>query len=300
MMAGPVMGITVTGTTTERPGSSSDTRRLRLVARVDEGGTPEEPSFGYALDSGARTSPASLPGPTLVLKRGQPVRITVANELPEPTAVHWHGIELESYYDGVAGFAGDGNRIAPAIPPGGSFEARFTPPRSGTFIYHTHIDEVRQMQAGLSGALLVVDSVETYDPKHDLVFLVTTPRKKADASVVLLNGSSAPAPREMRAGEHYRLRFINVHTFRPNLYMRLRRESALLRWRGVAKDGMDLPPEQRVEGPAEIQIGTGETYDFDFVPADAGDIHLDIASARGDVVASMPIRVRSGSTGERK
>ena len=61
------------------------------------------------------------------MKRGEPVSITVVNQLPEPTAVHWHGIELESYYDGVAGFAGEGKRIAPAIPPGGSFEARFTP-----------------------------------------------------------------------------------------------------------------------------------------------------------------------------
>ena len=79
------------------------------------------------------------------------------NELPEPTAVHWHGIKLESYYDGVAGYSGDGRRITSAIPKDGSFEARFTPPRSGTFIYHTHVDEVRQQQAGLSGALLVVD-----------------------------------------------------------------------------------------------------------------------------------------------
>jgi manganese oxidase len=150
MMAGPVMGITVTGISAERPESSSDKRRrLRLVARVDDGGTAEEPAFGYTLESGATSEPQVspyLPGPTLLLKRGEPVSITVANQLPEPTAVHWHGIELESYYDGVAGFSGKGNRITPAIPPGGSFEARFTPPRSGTFIYHTHIDEVRQMR----------------------------------------------------------------------------------------------------------------------------------------------------------
>jgi FtsP/CotA-like multicopper oxidase with cupredoxin domain len=280
----------------ERPESSSDKRRrLRLVARVDDGGTAEEPAFGYMLESGATTSPAAspyLPGPTLVLKRGEPVSITVANQLPEPTAVHWHGIELESYYDGVAGYAGEGKRIAPAIPPGGSFEARFTPPRSGTFIYHTHIDEVRQLQAGLSGALLVVDSPETYDPEHDIALLVTAPRKNPRADVVLLNGSSTPAPRELRAGQRYRLRFINVHTFRPNMRLRLLRESALLRWRAVAKDGMDLPPDQRVEESSEIQMGNGETYDFDFVPSGPGDIRLDVTNASGVVLVSMPIRVR--------
>ena len=36
--------------------------------------------------------------------------IMVVNHLTEPTAVHWHGIELESYFDGVAGFSGAGAR----------------------------------------------------------------------------------------------------------------------------------------------------------------------------------------------
>jgi FtsP/CotA-like multicopper oxidase with cupredoxin domain len=295
MMAGPVMGVTVTGRSAERADSSNTRRRLRLVARVDAGGTADEPAFGYTLEDGETSTPpptSYLPGPTILLKRGEPVSITVANQLPEPTAVHWHGIELESYYDGVAGYAGEGKRIAPAIPPGGSFEARFTPPRSGTFIYHTHIDEVRQQQAGLSGALLVLDSPETYDPEHDLVLLVTVPRKNPGADVVLLNGSSAPAPREMRAGQHYRLRFINVHTFRPSMRMRLLRESALLSWRAVAKDGMELPDDQRIEGPAEIQMGNGETYDFDFVPSGTGDIRLDVTNAGGVLLVSMPIRIR--------
>jgi FtsP/CotA-like multicopper oxidase with cupredoxin domain len=296
MMSGPVMGITVMGVSTERAASTSDKRRrLRLVARVDTGGTAEEPAFGYTLEDAERSTPPPtpyLPGPTIVLKRGEPVTITVVNQLPEPTSVHWHGIELESYYDGVAGFAGEGQRIAPAIPPGGSFEARFTPPRSGTFIYHTHIDEVRQQQAGLSGALLVVDSPKTYDPEHDLVLLVTVPRKNPNADVVLLNGSTTPAAREMHVGQRYRLRFINVHTFRPSMRMRLLRESALLSWRALAKDGMELPDDQRIEGSSEIQMGNGETYDFDFAPPGTGDIRLDVTNAAGSLLVSMPIRIR--------
>jgi FtsP/CotA-like multicopper oxidase with cupredoxin domain len=302
MMAGPVMGITVAGTSAERAESSSDKRRrLRLVARVDEGGTAEEPAFGYTLEDGKTSSPAGppyLPGPTLLLKRGEPVSITVANELPEPTAVHWHGIELESYYDGVAGYSGEGKRITPAIRPGRSFEARFTPPRSGTFIYHTHIDEVRQMQAGLSGALIVVDSPEAHDPEHDIVLLVTAPRKNPLSNVVLLNGSAKPNRREMQVGQHYRLRLINVHTYRPNMLMRLRSnagegsDSTVLRWRPVAKDGMDLPADQRIERPSEIQMGNGETYDFDFVPSNPGDFQFEVSARTGIVLVSMPIRVR--------
>ncbi len=292
MMAGPVMGITVTGKSTEPVSASGARRQLRLVARVDTGGTEAEPSFGYTLDGKTDTAPPYIPGPTIVLKRGEPVSITVVNQLQEPTAVHWHGIELESYYDGVPGYAGDGKRIAPAIAPGGSFEARFTPPRSGTFIYHTHIDEVRQQQAGLSGPLLVVDAPEAYDSTHDIVLMVTVPRKDPTADVVLLNGSSTPTVRDMRVGTHYRLRFINLHTFRPSMRMRLLEGSALLRWRALAKDGMDLPGDQSVDAPSEIQMGNGETYDFDFVPSVAGDIRLDVTAGNGTQLVSMPIRVR--------
>ena len=296
MMAGPVIGITVTGKSLDAASPATARRRqLRLVARVDQGGTEAEPAYGYTLHTGAATDappPPYLPGPTIVLKRGEPVSITVQNELPEPTAVHWHGIELESYYDGVAGYAGEGRRIAPAIPTGGSFEARFTPPRSGTFIYHTHVDEVRQQQAGLSGALLVVDDPAAYNPGRDLVLLITIPRKDEDAnSVVLLNGSATPPLRRLRVGEHYRLRLINVHTFRPSMRMRLLRDSTLLEWRALAKDGMELPPDRAVTGPAEIQMGNGETYDFDFVPSAPGDLRFDVTNAAGVLLVSMPIRV---------
>ena len=106
-----------------------------------------------------------------------------------------------------------------------------------------------------------------------------------------LNGSATPALRELRAGEHYRLRFINAHTARPSMRMRLLREATLIEWRALAKDGMDLPADQAVTGPSEVQMGNGETYDFDFVPANRGDLRLDITNAQGGLLASMPIRV---------
>ena len=296
MMAGPVMGITVTGASVEPPHPTTPRRQLTLVARVEQGSTATEPAFGYTLHDGSATAappPPYIPGPTIVLKRNQPVGIVVKNELPEPTAVHWHGIELESYYDGVAGFSGEGSRVTPAIPTNGSFEARFTPPRAGTFIYHTHVDEVRQQQAGLSGALLVLDDPATYNPERDWVLLITIPRNDDEAnSVVLLNGSAKPAAREMRTGERYRLRFINAHTFRPSMRMRLMRDANLIEWRAVAKDGMDLPLDQATSRSSEVQMGNGETYDFEFVPTTPGDLRIDVTNAGGVLLVSMPIRVR--------
>jgi FtsP/CotA-like multicopper oxidase with cupredoxin domain len=296
MMAGPVMGISVIGKDGSSSASPDNKRRnLRLIAKVDEGGTASEPAWGFVLQEGTKSTPAAppyLPSPIIVLKRGDPVTISVVNELPEATAIHWHGIELDSYYDGVAGFAGGGTRIAPAIEPGQSFDARFTPPRSGTFIYHTHVDEMRQQQAGLNGALLVVDDPATYDPTHDIVLLVSVPRKEVDTDKVYINGSTTPAALTMNVGERYRLRFINIHVFRPSMRMRLLNGDKLLTWRGVAKDGMDLPSDQSSTGPAEIQMGNGETYDFEFSPSTAGDIRLDITNALGDLLTTMPVHVR--------
>ena len=74
--------------------------------------------------------------------------------------------------------------------------------------------------------------------------------------------------------------------------MRLLRETSLLEWRALAKDGMELPADQAVNGPSEIQMGNGETYDFEFVPGTAGDVRLDVTNAAGVLLVSMPIRVR--------
>jgi FtsP/CotA-like multicopper oxidase with cupredoxin domain len=216
----------------------------------------------------------------------------VVNHLREPTAVHWHGIELESYFDGVADFSGRGARIAKAIAPGDSFVARFTPPRSGTFMYHPHADETRQQQAGLSGTLLVVDELARFDPAHDKVVLLTVPRANADGGRVLINGSLAPDTLRLRAGERYRLRIVDVHTFRPSMIVRILRDSTPVAWRAVAKDGMDLAADRATVRRAVQQMGNGETYDFELAPREPGALKLVVTSAVGALLAEMPVAVR--------
>jgi multicopper oxidase len=50
------------------------------------------------------------------------------------------------------------------IEAGGRFVVRLTPPRTGTFIYHTHLHTYQQLSPGLYGALIVTEPGETYDP----------------------------------------------------------------------------------------------------------------------------------------
>jgi hypothetical protein len=138
-MAGLILGITVPPARGWREPKRSDPERLTLIAQegVPRGSSPR--AMGYVLQRGSvpPSDSIGIPGPTLVLTRGRPTDITVVNRLKEPTAVHWHGIELESYSDGVAGWSGMRRRLAPSIAPGDSFVARLTLPRAGTFIYHT-------------------------------------------------------------------------------------------------------------------------------------------------------------------
>ena len=92
----------------------------------------------------------------------------------------------------------------------------------------------------MSGALIVLDPQETFNPDKDIVLLLSVPRRAADGDAVLLNGTSAPTLREMRIGEHYRLRVVNIHTYRPSMIARLVRDSTLLTWRALARRPSDI------------------------------------------------------------
>jgi len=195
--------------------------------------------------------------------------------------------------DGVSGFSGAGAQISPAIAPHDSFVARFTPPRAGTFIYHTHVNESEQQRAGLVGPIIVLEPGTTLDSATDHTVLITTPATGADeARTVLLNGSLSPPALEIRAGAAQRLRLINMTMTRPNMRVELWRGDSLVTWRPLAKDGADLPDSWRVPRPARSPVSVGETMDFGFVAPAAGPMRLEVRAAIGKLLATMPIVVR--------
>jgi FtsP/CotA-like multicopper oxidase with cupredoxin domain len=260
------------------PGRVEPARRLRLLARAGPGRDDSHPLMGFQLQRGDRPPPRdslAVPGPVLVLTRGEPTAITLVNELAEPTGVHWHGLELESWSDGVAGWSGWGDRVAPAIAPGDSFVAHLTLPRAGTFIYHTHLNDVRQLTSGLYGALVVLEPGAAFDPATDHVFVLGWDGDGEPPRFVL-NGDTAPPPLTIGAGVPQRLRLINIGpAAQPPLS--LWRDGAPTRWRGLAKDGADLPAGQIGERPARQSVYVGETYDFAFTPR-AGSYELRVGN----------------------
>ncbi len=234
-------------------------------------------------------------GPPLVITRGERTAITVHNELKESTAIHWHGLEIESYYDGVPGWDGTPQRTTPYIAPGDWFVAYMTPPRAGTFIYHTHWHDVRQLTGGLYGALLVLEPGQKYDPETDKVFVLGRSGINEMRDPLVLNGSPQPGLMVLLTGQTYRFRFINITPNDRLLDTSLVTESHPVKWRAIAKDGADLPPQQATVQDAVQTISVGETYDYEFAPKAPGQYELRFCSDFGSEVTQMIAVVPPGS-----
>jgi FtsP/CotA-like multicopper oxidase with cupredoxin domain len=265
-MAGLVVGIRV------RPGpgyadagrTGAERRRVFIQEGRRRGLSPR--SMGFVLQRDGR-EPAGdsieIPGTPLVLTQGVPVDVTVLNRLTEPSAIHWHGLELESWSDGVAGWSGLDTTVAPPVAPADSFVARLTVPRAGTFIYHTHMNDVEQLTSGLYGAIVVLEPGKQFDPAIDhLTVLSWDGDAVRGRAQILINGDSLPKELAVRAGEPHRLRFVNIG---PAGVMRLelKRDSALVEWRRLALDGASLPPTQAIVSPATHRLAVGQTADFE-------------------------------------
>jgi FtsP/CotA-like multicopper oxidase with cupredoxin domain len=287
------------------PAARSDARRgLRLVAVRDSGFPDSVPSMRFVLEErGQQRAARTGFSPTIELSRGEPAAITVVNQLGEPLSVHWHGIELESYFDGVAGFAGAEGRLAPLIAPSDSFEVHMSPPRSGTFMYHSHVDEPRHHRAGLVGAIIVRDGPPpSAAPATEHLFFIKSARGSTGTFPMEINGNVDPDTTVLRVGVRYRFRFANLAVTSPNAVVTLTarpdsslanlRDTMLVQWRPLAKDGAELPELMRVLRPALQLVSMGETYDFEVQPVARGELRIEVRPmSAGRLFVRVPVRV---------
>ena len=277
-MAGLILGIHVRGAEVAAGAGPRTTRALELFLQAKPTGDTL-PKYNYALvvqEGAAAPAPDSVPlgSSALVLIRGEPVRINLVNRMPYPSAIHWHGIEVEhSYVDGVPGWSGTPDHLAPLVMPGDSFAVEFTPPRAGTFIYHSHSNEYYQIAAGLAAPLIVVDAGDQFDPSTDHPILIN---QGVDASG-RVNGKAQPDTLRLLAGRSHRLRVINIAPdFR--VWTTLSDSGGVVTWRAIAKDGADLPPHQATSRAARVLMGPGETADFLITPDRSGPMTLTVAT----------------------
>jgi FtsP/CotA-like multicopper oxidase with cupredoxin domain len=292
-MGGLILGITVRPLSGTPVAGIGERRRLRLLIQENAAVDDSLLRAGYVLQEGdqepARDS-VRVPGSTIVLHRGEPTSIWVVNRTRRATAIHWHGLEVESPFDGVIGVGGYPGLPTPPIMPGDSFEVRVTPPRSGSFMYHTHAHEIFEQSRGLWGPLLVLEPGQRLDSTRDMVFQMGP----APNLGPWLNGQTTHDTLKLLAGVSYRFRLMNVTLANPNLQFLLVRNGAPIRWTPIARDGYDLPSWQREPALARLPVGIGETHDMEVRVTQPGDYALEARGGGGNLFTSQPIRVGAG------
>jgi FtsP/CotA-like multicopper oxidase with cupredoxin domain len=198
----------------------------REVVRVDL----EAGEIDWEFEPGRTTKAwgfnGRVPGPTLEARAGDVLEVHLANRLPEPTVIHWHGLRVPAAMDGT-------DMVQRPIAPGESFTYRFRLPDAGTFWYHSHMNETVQIERGLYGALVVHGENEPeLDGERVLVLDdVALDRQGAieppgwwiehhdgrQGATRLVNGQQEPAL-EIAAGQVERWRIVNAASAR---YVRL-------------------------------------------------------------------------------
>jgi hypothetical protein len=107
----------------------------------------------------------SVPGPTLEFNEGDLAIINVTNKMNEETSVHWHGLILPNFYDGVPYLT------TPPIKPNTTFQYRIPINQSGTYWYHSHT--MLQEQMGVYGSIVIYPKEKTLEYDKDLVVVLS-------------------------------------------------------------------------------------------------------------------------------
>jgi CopA family copper-resistance protein len=107
----------------------------------------------------------TIPGPTLEFTEGEYAVIYVKNEMSEETSVHWHGLLLPNFYDGVPYLN------TPPIEPGHTQKYEFPIKQSGTYWYHSHT--MLQEQSGVFGSIVIKPKKQTLTYDKDLVLMLS-------------------------------------------------------------------------------------------------------------------------------
>jgi hypothetical protein len=117
------------------------------------------------VTANAMTINGGIPGPVLEFNEGDLAIINVTNKMDEETSVHWHGLILPNFYDGVPYLT------TPPIEPGTTFQYRIPINQSGTYWYHSHT--MLQEQKGVYGSIIIHPKEKTLEYDKDLVVVLS-------------------------------------------------------------------------------------------------------------------------------
>ena len=215
-----------------------------------------------------------VPGPLLRFKKGEEVKVRLVNKLDQPASLNWQGMRIVNAMDGVGGLTQE------PVPPGGSFDYRFTPPDSGLFWYHPQVlPFAREQQGrGLYG-VMIVDEPEppltdrdmlavlddwTLDGKGQIANFGSGTGPERSGPLVTINSRAVPVEETAPPSSRVRLRLVSVADMRI----------MMISFNGVTPLilAVDSQPCEAFEPVRQtLPLGPGARFDVMFdLPGDAG------------------------------
>ncbi len=212
-------------------------------------------------------------GPTIEAVEWDRIRIYVTNKLPENTSIHWHGLLVPSGMDGVAGLSQKN------IGPGETYKYEFKLRQHGTFMYHSHSDEMTQIALGMMGMFIIHPRNPTglkadrdfalmaSEWRIDVGTMRPNPIEMTDFNVFTFNARTFPgtAPLVAKYGDRVRIRFgnlspmehhpIHIHGFH---------------WKITETDGGQIP-ESAQWPETTVLVAVGQTRTVEFIADNPGD-----------------------------
>jgi manganese oxidase len=194
----------------------------------------------------AWTYNGTVPGPTLRAEPGDKVQVVLKNELPESTAIHFHGLYTPNSEDGVTYITQLPIKAGETYTY--SFTAQSTP---AVGMYHSHHNAVHQVPNGMAGTFLIgslpVPAGVTVAQEHIMML------NDAGTIGLTLNGKSFPAtaPVVAKQGEWIKVHYLNEGIMAHPMH--LHGMSQLV----IAKDGFPVPQPYEAD---TINVSPGERY----------------------------------------
>src|SRR5499426_3269273 len=232
----------------------------------------------HAFDSGLRARCWGYDGrvnaTVIEAVEGERIRVYVTNRLLTPTSVHWHGIYLPNGMDGVAGLT------QPYIKAGETAKYEWTLRQHGTFMFHSHHDEMTQMGMGLIGMFVIHprNPASEHRVDRDFSLMISEWSVKAgtarpntiemtDFNVLTINGKVFPstAPLVCKTGDRVRLRLGNLGAT-DHHPMHIHGHH----FRITATDGEDIPLSAQWPETTAL-IAVGQTRNLELVTDAPGD-----------------------------
>lgn len=220
----------------------------------------------------AYTYNGTVPGPLIRVTEGDQIRIIVKNDLPDPTTIHWHGVEVPNAMDGVPGVTQD------PIQPGETFTYEFIAKPAGSFMYHSHYEGDVQVGAGLYAPFIIdPKEPEANPPAVDKTLMISESRMTdgqtyaampmggMEPNYFTINGKSFPATETItvKKGDLVRLRLMGIGQFIHPMHLHG------MPFKITATDGHPVPEAAQLTKDT-ISVAPGERYDIEFVATETG------------------------------